>query len=606
MSERTDSLVKKAIPAVILSILALIYISPILANINNIGVSDWDSQFFYHAAPLKTIFAYGQFPLWNPYFCGGNTMLASPEISFLAPPYIFVLMFGEVVGVKLIIVFYTLAGMFGMYYLSRVLGFGKISSYLPPVIFMLSSWYALRISEGHSGFLPFALLPLIIAFYLKSIDEKGRPKNFILSGFFYAWTILAGGIYPFTVISIFVAVFGGLLMLRERSIRPAANLFLIVVITFLFSAVKSIPQFEFISEYPRKTEAVEFHSADILKDSLLSRNQRVLTQNPSFYMLPDEKIKEYEKGFWGGARPWGWQEYGAFIGVGSSILFVAGLIYFKRTWVWAGSAFFMLLLSLGEFSPVGIWSIIRKLPILGSLHGPSRVMPAFIFAFSIVAGYGLSRLEKGDFLRNFRLKNYYLGAAVGFIILELITVSIPVMKDAFTEPPFNLKENERFTQVIVKDPTRTNYPNFLRNVGVANCYESQHPPTSVSPYGDERGNLNPYYTGEAFLFSRHGTAEIKYFSPNRVVIEAETLSTDKVILNQNFFKGWRATVNGKKVEVKPSSGLVSAEVGPGSSEVIFYYSPTSFKAGLFITLASLAVSVFILFRSRSRLPVESR
>ena len=42
---------------------------------------------------------------------------------------------------------------------------------------------------------------------------------------------------------------------------------LIVVATFLFSAVKSIPQYEFISSF-RKTEAVEYNSTKILKDSL--------------------------------------------------------------------------------------------------------------------------------------------------------------------------------------------------------------------------------------------------------------------------------------------------------------------------------------------------
>jgi len=183
-SDRT--IIRKYVPLAVLAALALIYISPVLADIRNIGVADWDSQFFYHAAPLKTILEYGQFPLWNPYFCGGAPMLASPELSFLSPAYVLVLLFGEVVGVKLVIVLFTVLGMWGMYMLSRTLGLGRVSSLFPPVAYIMSSWYALRITEGHSGFLPFALLPYVVAFYVKSVEERSI-KSFILSGLFWAW-----------------------------------------------------------------------------------------------------------------------------------------------------------------------------------------------------------------------------------------------------------------------------------------------------------------------------------------------------------------------------------------------------------------------------------
>ncbi|MBI2400146.1 MAG: hypothetical protein HYV23_03690, partial [Deltaproteobacteria bacterium] len=134
---------------------ALVFISPVLNDIHNVGVSDWDSHFFYHAVPLRTIADFGQFPLWNPYYCGGNVMLAAPESNFLAPSFILALLFGEVVGVKLIIALYAVLGFLGMYLLSRVLGMARLSSLAPAVIFMMSSWFALRISEGHSSFLPF-------------------------------------------------------------------------------------------------------------------------------------------------------------------------------------------------------------------------------------------------------------------------------------------------------------------------------------------------------------------------------------------------------------------------------------------------------------------
>ncbi len=582
-------------PAVILLALALVYISPVLSEIRNIGVSDWDSQLFYHAAPLRSILDYGQFPLWSPYFCGGSPFLASPEISFLAPPFIFVLIFGEVVGVKLIIAFYTIAGMWGMYYLARVMKFGRFSSFLPPVVYIMSSWWGLRISEGHTGFLPFALLPFVAAFYIRAMEERRWIRPIIPGAAFLAWMILAGGVYPFTVSSIFLFFFCVLSIIARRSLRPALLLAVMVGLTFLLSAVKSVPQYEFVSAYPRSTSAVEFHSGEILKDSLFSRNQRVTTQDASFYRGADESTEEYLRGFWGGQRPWGWQEYGAFVGMAAFALYLLGFVFVRRIWVWLSMSFIALLLSMGEFSPVNIWAFLRKLPVFSSLHGPSRIAPLFVFSLAVVAGYALTRLEEGG-LKKLRLPRPAVIALVLIVLLEIMTVSMPVLKDAFIEPPYDITPGGEFAHIIVRDPTRTNYPNFLAHLGTANCYESMHPPTSVIPYGDEEGRLNPDYRGEAWLEGGRGTARLTYFSPNRFTVAVNASGPDRLVLNQNYFKGWKADVGGRRMKAEARGGLVSAPVGPGASEVSFHYSPVSFKIGLALTIISLLLSVVLYIR----------
>ena len=221
-------------------------------------------------------------------------------------------------------------------------------------------------------------------------------------------------------------------------------------------------------------------------------------------------------------------------------------------------------------------------------------MPLFIFTMSVVGGYALSRLEdKSD---KWRLARPAVVAIIVLVFIEMITVARPVLRDAFTEPPFNLTPNAEFTQIVVADPTKTNYPNFLKNIGVANCYESMHPPTAVSPYGDEAGRRNPYYTGEAYLASRAGAVVIRKFSPNVVVVEAESPSDDILVLNQNFFKGWKA--EGAAGEAVSHNGLVSARVPAGKSVVRFHYSPTSFRVGLAISAISLIAALVILLRRK--------
>lgn len=586
-----EFLKRALVPASVFLAVSLVLLFPIFKAIGNIGVSDWDSQLFYHGASVKTILEYGQFPLWNPYHCGGNTMLASPEISYLAPPFIFALLFGEVVGVKFIILVYTLLGLWGMYFLSRTLGYGRLSSYLPPIVYMLSSWYALRITEGHTGFLPFALLPFIAAFYLKSM-EGYRLRNSVIAGFFLAWTILAGGVYPFTVTALFLSVFCLLSMISRKSLAPALNLFLIVLFAFLLSAVKSLPQLEFISDFPRKTEQKEFHSAEILKDSLFSRNQRVTTQGAEFYKGAEEESGAYLKAFWGGERPWGWQEYGAFTGIGAFALYIAGFAFPKRLWPWLILSIFTLLVSLGDFSPVNIWSLLKKLPVFGSLHGSSRVMALFIFSAAVISGYVLTRIEgwRG------KLGKTLAALITAAVFFELLTVSMPVLYDAFTEAAPKAEANDRFMHLVVASPTSTNYPYFLNNIGVLNCYESQHPPTKATPYGDDTGRKNPGYRGEVYLSRGNGTAALKYFSPNKVIAEVNAHAADKLVLNQNYFKGWKANDEA----AISYFGLVAKDVGPETRQVVFRYMPESFRVGLIVSLISLVVSILIVVGSYKR------
>src|SRR3990167_557210 len=100
-------------------ILSLIILYPIFKNITYLGTGDWDQHFFYNAVPRKTILSFYQIPLWNPYYCGGNVLLAHPESVWLNPFFIFVLIFGEVIGLKIELFLHLILGMFGVFLLSK-------------------------------------------------------------------------------------------------------------------------------------------------------------------------------------------------------------------------------------------------------------------------------------------------------------------------------------------------------------------------------------------------------------------------------------------------------------------------------------------------------
>ena len=177
----------------VFAILAILFCFPILKGITNWGILDWDQHTFYHAVPRETILRYHQFPLWNPYYCGGNVMLANMQARFLSPTFILLLLFGTLPGLKIEIIFQIMIGMWGMYLLCRHLGLGKYASYFPAIVFMCNGRFVLHLTEGQTWFMPIAYLPFVVLFYLKSIKQI---KYGLLSGAFLGLMILEGGVYP--------------------------------------------------------------------------------------------------------------------------------------------------------------------------------------------------------------------------------------------------------------------------------------------------------------------------------------------------------------------------------------------------------------------------
>jgi len=102
--------------------------------------------------------------------------------------------------------------------------------------------------------------------------------------------------------------------------------------------------------------------------------------------------------------------------------------------------------------------------------------------------------------------------------------------------------------------------------------------------------------GEAFFASGKGSATVTYFSPNLVVVEADPAVKDTLVLNQNYFKGWKADGAG----AADHWGLVGTTIEPGRKQVTFRYSPTSFKAGLVISAISFIVIGFLAIRPSKR------
>lgn len=490
-------------------------------------------------------------------------MLANTQARFMSPTFLFVLVFGTVVGLKLEIWFHLLFAMMGMFLLSRKLGMGRYSSYLPPIIFMFSSMYVFHLTVGHTWFMAIAYLPYVIFFFLKGVQ---KARYGILSGAFIALMILEGGIYPAPHTALFLGIFSILLSLKCKSLAPLKVLGIVILFTFLFSAVKLIPTLEFFRDYPRLVESKDHLSPKMLYYIFFSRAQNHDVRYP--------EIQRY-----------GWWEYGSYIGFLPVVLWIIGsFLSFKKKWplIFTGLTFFAL--ALGDFGKLSPWYFLHHVSVFNSHHAPSRFMIGFIFSMSLLAGVCLTKLEAHNF-KKIRLNSVVsLGSIlpIVFILCDLMSVNSKIFSEAFPYPAPSIKRNADFRQILGHHHKM--YPAFLQNKGTLNAYEPTHFPTKAIAKTD------PRYQGEVFLTIK-GEATISYWSPNKVIVKVRAESKGNLVLNQNFAPNWKVA-NRKKVT--SHNGLVSTNVTPEDEQITFYYLPISFIVGIVISLSSIVLSAIVL------------
>jgi hypothetical protein len=89
-----------------------------------------------------------------------------------------------------------------------------------------------------------------------------------------------------------------------------------------------------------------------------------------------------------------------------------------------------------------------------------------------------------------------------------------------------------------------------------------------------------------------GNAEVMRNEPNRVEVKTESAAPAILVLSANHYPGWRASVDGRSVDViRVNYNLRGVAVPAGDHLVAFVYRPKSVLVGLVISLLALAALV---------------
>lgn len=557
--------VRYEIPCVILflAIVALIFSRPVLQSGDSLGTSDWDQLLCLHEVAAQTVIEHQQFPLWNPYACGGITLIGNPQARSFSPALLFSLLFGAIYGLKIEIFVHLFVGLIGMYFLMRELGVRGIAALIPGILFMLNSKYALHLAEGHTFWLAIVYLPLVVMFYLKGLRDK---KYIFAAALFLALMVFEGGTYIVVKTALFLAIYALLCSLQQRRLVPLISFFMLLFLTVLFSAPKLLPNLQLMFQYPRFIDCNDFIPFRYLDEIFLQRDHVL---NGRLFLN-----KYY------------WHEYGAYLGIVPLVLFVLSMIFLSRKrWPWLVMGGFFIFLAVGNFAYYSPWNLLQKVPIFNCMRVPSRYLILFIFAFAVLVGFLLQRFQNWGKIPGV-IKYVLLFSLLGFLTYDLTDVNSAIFQEAF--PIKNTFQEEKIIFSQQKEGELYGaysgmYPLISKNAGVVDAYEPMPVPRNALNAADNN------YQGEYFLLKGKGTIKQASWSPGKIVFNLNLQGNDTLIINQNYDVGWRTNSSNSAVS---TYGLLSTAVAVTDKEVVFYYMPASFLIGLLLMFIGVLLFVF--------------
>jgi hypothetical protein len=549
--------------------LILLTVAPIFSVPRNGGATlDWQFFQFFEEIARKTILHYHQLPIWNPYFCGGTTMIGNPQTTFLVPTFPLVLVFGATLGMRLSIIAVILVSCEGGYRLGRQLGLGALASVF---VGLTWSYYGHTwgwLHDGQYGLQGMTLATWVLYGYLRGLE---RPVYLALGAAFFAWMLAYRGIQPGPQLALGLGIWS-LLEARRRFIDkrplvealwPVAACAILGVLAFAYVGVRMVPVLQEVLAHPR-----------VIGDERVWTFTEVLFE---IFLLPY------------GTRGFPSSGYSYLGAVGFS-LFVAAVFFAgprKRAAIPLFVALSFLLLMLGPQGSLSPYALLHRLPLYKSLRNPALF--SFTGALFLVIGAGFALDELLRWAANLRR-----GARVATALVTILTLSS--FGDLFVQARHATTDNfltfgaiprvaDEFRQTRGNDFQQPIWP-YLDRGSIA-CYDETPWPTS--------SELRSDLPAEEYLADASaGTVRRVRWTPNRIDLHVELARPATLLVNQNWSPGWHASTG----KLRSANGLVAVDLPAGTTELTLSVWPLGATAGVLLMLAAIAVTVWLVRRDR--------
>jgi hypothetical protein len=559
------------------AVVALVTAWPLLAT------AAWMNEFrdaqvlsHYESAARESVLRWHQFPLWDPYYCGGMYVLGTPQSRFVSPTFLLTLLFGEARAESLAIFAMIVVGLEGTFRCARSRKATAFGAMLAAPAFALSGLFAASSSLGWVGFFGFELLPWIALGVRRALT--GERMGVVTLAGAMAFCVGFAGTYAAPMAALWCAfeVVERAVVRRRVPKRLFAELGVATAGTMLalgLCAVRLLP----IAE-------------------TLSSARRIIGGAPG-NTWADLALRL----FW---PTGGDNERGTFY-VGALVLpaVLLGLARWPRSAGPIVAGVLSAWLAAGYRVHPSLFAALRELPLYATLRYPERFLAPFALALALLSAQGISLAQA--LARTPRALRTPRQATMARVALALTAVTIGCNVGPLASQHWARDLGRNLSAPPIADPplpfrqARGNrwaldhYPPMHR--GSLSCWDAYPVPESPLLRGD--------LLAEEYLRDPAAGAVVRRsWSPNAIDLLVRLARPATVVINQNWHPGWQTNVG----EVKSDRGLLTVSLPAGDHLLSLRFAPRSATVGGLASLIAAAGLIFLGLHARRAPRVTGR
>jgi|GEM_PF-1275770 len=142
---------------------------------------------------------------------------------------------------------------------------------------------------------------------------------------------------------------------------------------------------------------------------------------------------------------------------------------------------------------------------------------------------------------------------------------------------------------------RYNYQ--IKKFGEVEIAESQSAYPKAVIYFYEKVFISPGAESYIYDITGIGVPEIKHYSSQKILIEAENAAEAKLVLNSYYYPGWRCWLEGKELRIEKIEEVygepMGIDFGQGAGQIVFKFAPLDFEIGLWMSFSGLVMIIFL-------------
>ncbi|MBD3164413.1 hypothetical protein GF323_04385 [Candidatus Woesearchaeota archaeon] len=376
----------------------------------------------------KSIFDYGQYPLWTENRLTEPVLAAEPEFGFPGLTTIINLMAPTVyAGFRLNMVFLFVLAALGVYFLTLKLKFSKSIAGLIVTVYMVNPFSSLAFYGYSYTAVSYAMLPFIILFGIQAVQSSHYPVFSALAAVCLALSFLGGGVsfflYSFLLLSLYFLYF----FLLKPSLKHFYKVSLILLLVLFFTggliSIKLFISREYVALSNRSPEqGLTFDYNSFL--------------GPEAFYIHD--ISTFSRFLITGDRKFPYNLDGGHGGIGFlafGLLLLSFAMYRKKNALFFMIAFVFFVLLMMR-SPVSyfFWKFV---PVFNLQRNMYKVVLVYELIAAILAGYGAKYVLAAT--DKYRISKYIPFALIIIVILEagfLVPVS-EILSGRLTNKPMD-------------------------------------------------------------------------------------------------------------------------------------------------------------------------